>query len=71
MSTWSAPALATASALPGSRVVDRTVIPRCRAFAVQWEHWVLTSVSRDSFRAGHSSCSKNRLYLEICYGIEP
>ena len=29
-----------------------------RAVAVRWEQWVLTSVSRDSFHAGHPSCSK-------------
>ena len=42
-----------------------------RALAVQWEQWVLTSVSHDSCHAGYPICSKNYLYLEPRYGIEP
>jgi hypothetical protein len=42
-----------------------------RALAVQWEQWVPTNVSLDSFYAGHLNCSKNCAYLEPCYGIEP
>ena len=50
-------------AFPASAAMIRT--------AVQWEQWVLTSVSRDSYHAGHLGCSKNYLYLEPRYGIEP
>ena len=32
-----------------------------RALAVQWEQWVLTSVSHDSCHAGYQICSKNYL----------
>ena len=42
-----------------------------RALAVLREQRVLTSVSRDSCHAGHPTCSKNCLYLEPRYGIEP
>jgi hypothetical protein len=42
-----------------------------RALAVQWEQWVPTNVSLDSFHAGHLNCSKNCVYLEPRYGIEP
>ena len=42
-----------------------------RAVAVQWEQRVLESVSRGSCHAGYASCSKNFIYLEPRYGIEP
>jgi hypothetical protein len=43
----------------------------CLALAVQWELWVLTSVSRDPFHAAYLIRSKKCLYLEPRYGIEP
>ena len=43
----------------------------CRALAVQWELWVLTSVSRDPFHAAYLIRSKKYPYLEPRYGIEP
>jgi hypothetical protein len=39
---------------------------RCNA-----SKWVLTTVPRDSFHEGRPSCSRNHLYLEPRYGIEP
>ena len=65
------PGLGDRFGLAGLRVVDQTVIPPAGALAVQWEQWVLTSVSRDSFHANHQSCSKKCPYLEPRYGIEP
>jgi len=41
------------------------------ALAVQWEQWVLTSVSHDSCHDGRLICSKTCLHLEPRYGIEP